>query len=102
LATSLYLVYSCVELRRRNQRSWQAIVSGLSPAWSAAGSNVVSSGSNKLWTLYRDAGVMMEIADYAQRNGSNLDNRSIEQLRGDAFRMRFNVLKAFVTRSYLP
>ena len=45
---------------------------------------------------------MMEIADYAQRNGSNLDNRSIEQLRGDAFRMRFNVLKAFVTRSYLP
>ena len=98
----LYLVYSWVELRRRNQRSWPAIVSRLSPAWNAAGNYIVSPGSNKLWALYHDAGVLMELADYAERNDRNLDNRSIQELRGDALRMRFSALKAFVTRSSLP
>ncbi len=51
--------------------------------------------------LYRDAGVLMEIADYAERNGRNLENSSIQALRCDALYVRFNVLKAFVTRPYM-
>jgi len=87
-------------LRRRNQRSWLAIVRRFSPAWNAAGSTLVSPGSNQLRALYRDAGEVMELVDYAERNGRNLDNRSIQELRSDALRIRFSALKAFVLRPY--
>jgi len=98
---SLYLVYSSVELRRRNQREWPAIVRRLSPAWNAAGSAMISSGPDRLWAMYRDAGALMELADYAERSDPYLDDRAIQELRGDALRIRFNALKAFVTRSSL-
>jgi len=52
--------------------------------------------------LYRDAGVVMEIADYAERNMRNLDKRLIEELRRDALCMRFSALRALVSRAYLP
>ena len=51
--------------------------------------------------MYRDAGALMELADYAERSDPYLDDRAIQELRGDALRIRFNALKAFVTRSSL-
>ena len=48
-----------------------------------------------LWTLYRDAGVMMELADYADRHGR--DSSSVQELRFTALSLRFP-LRALANR----
>lgn len=94
--------YRWSDLRRRNRRSWQQIVSRLSLGWSGAilveaGGNSPLSGAN-LWTVYRDAGVMMELADYAHRHGRDFDVSSVRELRFTALSLRFTVLRALVRR----
>jgi hypothetical protein len=90
------------ELRRRNRRSWQEIVSRLSPAWNGTvplePSDSDPLGAAKLWTVYRDAGVMMELADYAQCHGRDFDVSSVRELRFTALSLRFTVLRALVRR----
>lgn len=48
---------------------------------------------------YRDAGVMMEIADYAERNVRNLDHILIEELRSNALQIRIGILKTLLSRA---
>jgi hypothetical protein len=100
--TAFYIVYRWSELRRRNQRSWQQIVSRLSHAWNGAGSlepgDRTLFSADGLWAVYRDAGVMMELADYACRHGRDFDVSSVEDLRFTALSLRFTVLKALTRR----
>ena len=42
--------------------------------------------------MYRNAGVIQQIADYAMRNGDNVDHLLIETLRSDATQIRMCVL----------
>jgi hypothetical protein len=49
--------------------------------------------------LYRDAGAMIALADYAERNACNLDHALIEELRSDALQIRSIALKALLLRS---
>lgn len=97
--TLFYLIYSRVEMRRRLCRSWQAIASRLSPGCFDTSSTAASLGMIEPRVRYRDAGVMMEIADYAERNVRNLDHILIEELRSNALQIRIGILKTLLSRA---
>jgi hypothetical protein len=82
-----YLVYAAADFHRRNHRSWQAIVSRLSPDASAA---------TRPRRQFRNAGVMMEMADYIERNARDFDAMSLLAFRANALRMRFAALGALI------
>jgi hypothetical protein len=95
--TAFYMFHRWSELRRRNRRSWQEIVSRLSPA-SACLRTDEPIDTADLWTVFRDAGVMMELADYAQRHGQDFEASSIQELRMTALFLRISAVRALVGR----
>ena len=103
--TSLYLVYSQVEMRTLPSPFMAGHVGSLesrverghlSPAATAPILKLT-----RPWVLYRDAGVIMEIADYADQNGRNVDHRLIAELRSDRPMLRITALKTFLIRAPL-
>jgi hypothetical protein len=100
--TAAYLTASAVMLHRRNQLSWESLSSRLHPAWSSGGYAplvVNASDCSTRWSAFRDAGVLVQMADFADRNGSAIDPSLLASLRADAIRMRFGVLNSFFRRS---
>jgi hypothetical protein len=101
-----YLGFSAAALHRRNQLSWESLSSRLDPAWLApamavsesARVAVLASDRSARWSAFRNAGVLMQMADFADRNSSALDPSVLASLRADAIRMRFAVLYSFVQR----
>jgi len=97
---ALFMFRRWSELHARNRRSWDEIVSRLSPAWKCA--DLLQPGDTtllaaaRLWTVFRDAGVMMELADYADRDGR--DSGSVQELRFTALSLRFAALRALASR----
>ena len=51
-------------------------------------------GPKGLWTMYQNARVMLEMADYADRHSDNVDRLLLETLRSDAMQIRVCVLMA--------
>ena len=49
----------------------------------------------------RDAGVFMELADYAERNGLDFDRQLVRELHSDALQLRIAALKTFLIRAPL-
>jgi hypothetical protein len=49
-------------------------------------------GANGLWAMYTNAGVLMELADYATEHGQDVPEQLIEELRSDALQLRMAVL----------
>jgi hypothetical protein len=104
--TAAYLAFSAATLHRRNQVSWQSLSSRLQPSWiseampvsSSARVAVLASDRSARWSAFRDAGILMQMADYADRNGIAVDPSVLASLRADAIRMRFAVLRPFVRR----
>jgi hypothetical protein len=97
--TAAYLAFSVAALHRRNQVSWESLSSRLHPASSISRSArvaVLASDWSTRWSAFRDAGVVMQMADYAERNGLAVDPSELASLRADAIRMRFGVLHAFI------
>jgi hypothetical protein len=88
------------ELHARNRRSWDEIVSRLSPAWIVAEplqpGDTAPLAVARVWTVFRDAEVMMELADYADRHGR--DSSSGQELRFTALSLRFTALRALASR----
>jgi len=91
--TATFMIYCATDQYRRSHRSWQAIVDRLSFARDSAAS-LDSYGAASPWTAFRDAGVMMEMADYAERHGREFDTASLETLRSTAIQLRFESLVA--------
>jgi hypothetical protein len=81
-----YLIFVAAELHRRNHRSWQAIVECLSPGLG---------DTDGRWTRFRDAGVMMQMTDFAERNGF-IDATYLREFRSAALGIRFAALKALI------
>ena len=93
-----------MEQHRRNGQSWESLVGRLHKTWFACGfgsAPAMATGRRELWAAYRGAGVIMQMADFAERNGgalnSSFDARFLSALRADAIRVRLAVLRA-VTR----
>lgn len=53
-----------------------------------------------LQALHRKAAVMLELADYAERNGDPSPTATVEALRYDAAQIRIGVVKTLVMRSF--
>lgn len=52
-------------------------------------------GANGLWAMYTNAGVLMELADYAsEHGGADVPEELIESLRSDALQIRMAVIIA--------
>jgi hypothetical protein len=49
-------------------------------------------GANGLWAMYTNAGVLMQLADYATEHGQDVPEQLIEELRSDALQLRIAVL----------
>lgn len=106
---AVYLVRWRAAAQRRNEQSWDSLLARLRPDWSARelseqflwkeGLNATPEdawrrmeGPKGLWVMYQNARVMLEMADFAARNSTNVDRLLIETLRSDAMQIRLCVL----------
>jgi len=104
-----YLGYRRMVLARRNGRSWESLIARLDIGWSGRPLSEhflwkegLSStpdeawehmrGIRGLWAMFRNAGVMLEMADYAAGCGDSADPMLLQMLRTDAMQIRFCAL----------
>ncbi len=108
-AVAVYFGYRRASLRKRNNQSWDSLLSRLRVDWSARelsdnflwkeGIDVTAEnawqrmeGPNGLWVMYQNSRVMLEMADFAARNNPDVDKLIVETLRSDAMQIRVCVL----------
>jgi hypothetical protein len=94
------MVYFVAEMHRRNHRTWQAIVSRMSPQ-NAIGVTVQSNGATPpgasgAWVAFCDAGVLLELVGYVERNAEEYEVESMQALKNNAIQMRFSALKSLL------
>jgi hypothetical protein len=102
-------------MRRRNMQSWDSLLHQLRSDWSARdlgeqflwkeGLTATTDdiwqrldGPRGLWAMYQNSRVLLEMADYANRNAlpgaEQIDPMILETLRSDAMQIRLCVLMA--------
>lgn len=108
-AVAIYFGHRRAGLRRRNNQSWDSLISRLRVDWSARelsdhflwkeGLDVTPEdawqrmeGPNGLWAMYQNSRVMLEMADFSARNNPDVDKLMLETLRSDAMQIRVCVL----------
>jgi len=57
-------------------------------------------GANGLWAMYTNAGVLMQLADFAAENSEGIPEELIESLRSDAFQVRTAVLMSLARYAF--
>ena len=114
---AIYLVCWRAGLRRRNAQSWESLIARLRPDWSARelsdqffwkeGLSATPEdtwtrmqGPHGLWVIYRNARVMLEMADFAMQNCDSVDRVLLETLRSDAMQIRVCVLMALTQYAF--
>jgi hypothetical protein len=97
--------------KRRSLQSWESLLGRLRMDWSARelSENLLwkegidataedawtrMEGPRGLWAIFQNAGVMMEMADFAARNCPDIDRVLVATLRSDAMQIRLCVLMA--------
>jgi hypothetical protein len=112
-ALAVYLIRWRAGLRRRNAQSWESMLARLRPDWSAhelsdhfLWTNKLDSTPEETWesmhgpkglrAMYRNASVMMEMAEYAAKNSVTVSPLLLETLRTDAMHIRLLVVMALV------
>jgi hypothetical protein len=114
---AFYLVRWRNGVRRRNKQTWDCLLARLSHHWSARELSdhflwkeglsatpedawLRMEGPKGLWVMYRNAQVMLEMADYAARNSDQVDRLLVETLRSDAMQIRVCVLMALAQYAF--
>src|SRR5215469_12775013 len=109
VAVAFYFSRWRAGLRRRNNQTWDSLLARLRPEWSARelsdqflwkeGLNATPEdawqrmeGPKGLWVMFQNARVMMEIADFAAKNSTDVDKVLLETLRSDAMQIRLCAL----------
>jgi hypothetical protein len=104
-------------VRRRNAQSWESLVQRLEPGWDHRAVRAYSlwqegqnaspqekwkriEGARGLWAMYENARVIVEMADYAARNGPQIDAELLSALRRDALEIRFCVASTLVQYAF--
>jgi hypothetical protein len=112
-----YLGYMRAKMRRRNTQSWDTLIARLKPGWSGRQLSEhflwkegLSStpdetwehiqGTQGLWAMFNNAGVMLEMVDFAARHGETVDPTLLAVLRTDAMQIRLCALIT-LAQSYL-
>lgn len=101
--------------RRRQAQVWERLTSQLQPNWYGEGLSdqlngqfswnpdenatpqqrwLKVQGAQGLWSMYENARVMLDMAEYAARNGNTVDKELLAALRKDAMEIRVCVLIA--------
>lgn len=101
--------------RRRQAQVWERLVAQLQPNWYGEGLSdqlndqfswnpdvnstpeqrwLKVQGAHGLWTLYENARVMLDMANFAAHNSDNFDSEILAALRKDAMEIRVCVLIA--------
>jgi hypothetical protein len=97
-----------VQVRRRNTQTWESLLARLQPGWNSpdwaeSAQNEPATpeerwnrvhGASGLCTMYQNARVMQEMADFAVRHNTGIDLTLLAELRSDALQIRFLVLTA--------
>jgi len=106
---AVYLVWQWAVARKRNRAGWDEIVSRLKSDGSARGLSASERSGTELhpgmlargqralrarglWVLYANTGVLVELADYAARNGTPEKQATVDALRTEAALLRLNLL----------
>ena len=104
-----YLGYLRVSVARRNKQSWESLIACLQTGWSGRQLSehflwkeglsstpddtwVHIQGTHGLWAMFKNAGVMLQMADYAARHAENVDPELLRTLRSDAVQIRICTL----------
>ena len=96
------MVSSFRQMHLRQRRSWEALVSRMSPecrlAWELSGQ---AEEIALMWTrsphaAFRDAGALMEMADYADRNAPGNHLAQLQPVRMAALQLRFSAASAML------
>lgn len=97
------LLRASAQDRRRNEQSWESLAARLRPVWSASDLSDRSSpeerwqllgGAHGLCAMYRNAKIMLEMANYAAQNSAAMDVELLANLRSDALQIRVLVAGA--------
>lgn len=57
-------------------------------------------GAKGLWAMYNNAGVLIQIAEYAAEHGSGVPEELLEGLKSDAFQIRISVLMSLAQHAF--
>jgi hypothetical protein len=104
-----YLGYLRTKMRRRNTQTWESLIARLKPGWSGRQLSEhflwkegLSStpdetwehiqGTRGLWAMLNNAGIMLEMADFAARHSETADPTLLATLRTDAMQIRLCTL----------
>ena len=114
-ATAILIAYAGIwrrQQRKRNKQGWNQIVSRLlDHDWGIeeiaevylykSGIRATTAdiwqritGCRGLWAMYKNAPVLVDLADYASEHGGGKDEELLERLRSDAFQIRLYVMLA--------
>lgn len=108
-AIAVYLGSWRATQRRRQVESWESLIARLQHDWSARSlsehfpwkEGLSASpedtwkridGARGLWAMYKNAGVMLEMASYAAEHSDAVDPILLQTLRADATQIRFCAL----------
>jgi hypothetical protein len=108
ISIALYLGYWRVDVRRRQTQAWDRLVEQLQPNRIASEpncrmcveySNVTPEerwhrihDAQGLWSMYENARVMLDMANYAAANSATIDSELLAELRRDAMQIRVCVM----------
>jgi hypothetical protein len=113
VVVTIYLGCSGFLAHRRNARSWDSLAARLGSGmaarifvagpWDASKTSAIDeifrteiTSRRGLWAVFKGAGVVLEMADYAERSRSSIDPALLDSVRNDAMRSRVLALKALV------
>jgi hypothetical protein len=117
LAIAFYLVRWRRSVRRRNQQSWESLMARLCPHWSGRelsdrflweeGLHTTPEvtwqrmqGAKGLWVIFKNTGVMLEMANFAAKHCEGVDRTLVETLHSDAIQIRVCVLTALAQYAF--
>ena len=94
------------QMHLRNHRSWEAISARMSPECRLAWTTTAPARAEALdaiwikspWAAFRDAGLLMEMADYAERNSLSEDSARMQTVRASALQLRLAATGAMIRR----
>jgi hypothetical protein len=117
LGAAAYLKHWRDRVRSRNTQTWGSLVARLRPDWNSRelsdpalwtdGASATPEqkwermhGARGLVAMFQNAGVMLEMADYAERNSDTISRELLASLRSDALQIRISALDALARYAF--
>lgn len=110
-SSAVYLSLCRIRIHRQRRTAWNSLVAQLKPSCLGSEFSHESLGDKDLdttpegrwrriqdarglWEMYENAGLMLNMADYAVRNGAKVEQGLLAQLQSDAAQIRISIFFA--------